>query len=77
MGGSGGEDSPPSSKPATGKFVVNGVELDREDTRQGRVLYDYEAVGEEELTVYCNQVRGFRPQTILQRTPLEDGWTSV
>ena len=37
-------------------FVVNGIELDREETRQARVLYDYEAVNESEITVYCDEV---------------------
>lgn len=40
----------------SGKFVVNGIELDREETRKAKVLYDYEADNENELTVYCDQV---------------------
>ena len=39
-----------------GPFVVNGIELEREKTRRARVLYDYEAVNDKEITVYCNQV---------------------
>ena len=35
---------------------MNGVEFDREDTRRARVLYDYEAENESELTVCCEEV---------------------
>ena len=56
MNGEQGEDLLQSAKPS-GKFVVNGIELDREDTRRAKVLYDYEATDEKELTVYCDQVK--------------------
>ena len=55
MNGEQGEDLLQSAKPS-GKFVVNGIELDREDARRAKVLYDYEATNEKELTVYCDQV---------------------
>jgi len=32
------------------------VELDREESRKARVLYDYDAESENELTVYADQV---------------------
>ena len=35
---------------------MNGIEFDREDSRKAKVLYDYEAVDESELTLYCDQV---------------------
>ena len=38
------------------KFSVNGIELDSEDSRKAKVLYDYEALDESELTVNCDQV---------------------
>lgn len=39
-----------------GTFEVNGVELDREESRKARVLYDYDAENEDELTIYADQV---------------------
>lgn len=39
-----------------GTFEVNGVELDREESRKARVLYDYDAESENELTIYADQV---------------------
>lgn len=52
----------------TGKFVVNGIELDHEDTRKAKVLYDYEADNESELTVYCDQVSK-RVHTLVMNSP--------
>ena len=60
----------PSSMPTTGQgdaegssvtqpgstFTVQGVELDRQESRKARVLYDYDAENENELTVYTDQV---------------------
>ena len=39
-----------------GTFEVNGVELDREESRKARVLYDYDAENENDLTIYADQV---------------------
>ena len=47
------------SKPkevVTTKFEVDGVELDREDSRKARMLYDYDAESEAELTVNSGEV---------------------
>ena len=41
-----------------GKLLVNGMVLDREDARKGRVLYDYDATNEDEMTVSSEQVGG-------------------
>lgn len=38
------------------KFEVDGVELDREDSRKARMLYDYEAESELELTINSGEV---------------------
>ena len=35
---------------------MNGIELDREETRQAKVLYDYDPVDENEIAVYCDEV---------------------
>lgn len=32
------------------------MELDREESRKARVLYDYDAESENELTIYADQV---------------------
>ena len=53
----GGVASEPAREPQTGRFTVNGIELDREDSRKARVLYDYDAENENELTVFADQVR--------------------
>ena len=37
-------------------FEVNGIELDRDESRKAKVLYDYEAENEEEMTVMTDQV---------------------
>lgn len=55
VGGAEGEETSEGSK-ESGKFVVNGLELDHEETRKAKVLYDYEADNESEMTVYCDQV---------------------
>ena len=34
-----------------GTFEVAGIELDKEDSRRARMLYDYEAENEGELTI--------------------------
>ena len=52
----GGEQGVEPTDEVSRTFVANGIELDREDTRQARVLYDYEAVDENELSVYCEEV---------------------
>ena len=37
-------------------FEVNGIELDRDESRKAKVLYDYEAENEEQMTVLTDQV---------------------
>lgn len=37
-------------------FEVNGIELDRDESRKAKVLYDYEAENEEQMTVSTDQV---------------------
>ena len=37
-------------------FEVNGIQLDRDETRKGKVLYDYEAENDGELSVTGDQV---------------------
>ena len=49
--------SEPVKEPQTGRFVVDGIELDREESRKARVMYDYDAENENELTVFADQVR--------------------
>ena len=39
-----------------GTFEVDGVELDSEDSRKARMLYDYEAENDEELTISGGEV---------------------
>ena len=39
-----------------GTLLVNGIVLDPEDARKGRVLYDYDAAAEGELSVLSDQV---------------------
>ena len=42
-----------------GTFEVAGIELDKEDSRKARMLYDYEATNEEELTISGGEVLQF------------------
>ena len=51
-----GVASTQSDSSATGVFEVSGIELDKEDSRKARTLYDYEAEKEDELTVPEGQV---------------------
>ena len=37
-------------------FEVNGIELDRDESRKAKVLYDYEAVNDDELSITTDQV---------------------
>ena len=52
----GGPGTTTAAEDSSTTFVVNGIELDREETRRARVLYDYDAVNESEITVYCDEV---------------------
>ena len=47
------------SEPAAGTFEVAGVELDKEDSRKAKMLYDYEAEHEDELTIAVGEVKPF------------------
>ena len=40
----------------SGTFEVGGIELDKEDSRKARMLYDYEAENEGELTIHGGEV---------------------
>ena len=40
----------------SGTFEVDGIELDTEDLRKARILYDYEAENDGELTVSAGEV---------------------
>ena len=35
---------------------MNGIELDRDESRNGKVLYDYEALNDQELSITTDQV---------------------
>jgi len=37
-------------------FEVNGIQLDRDETRKGQVLYDYEAESDDQLSITTDQV---------------------
>ena len=45
-----------SSSEAAAKFSADGVEVDREEAYKGRMLYDYEAQNEGELTINAGEV---------------------
>ena len=46
-----------------GKFQgPGGVELDREDSRKARMLYDYDAAGPDEISILAGQVSGMIPR---------------
>lgn len=46
-----------SDTATTGTFEVAGIQLDREDSRKAKVLYDYDAENEDELTLAAGDVR--------------------
>ena len=48
--------SVPLTREEKGTLLVNGMVLDPEDARKGRVLYDYDAAADGELTVLSDQV---------------------
>jgi len=37
-------------------FEVNGIQLDRDETRKAQVLYDYDAEGDDQLSITTDQV---------------------
>ena len=37
-------------------FDVNGIQLDRDETRKGKILYDYDAENDGEMSVTADQV---------------------
>ena len=37
-------------------FTAGGLELDREDSRKARMLYDYDAVNQDEITINSGEV---------------------
>ena len=37
-------------------FEVNGIELDRDESRKAKVLYDYEAVSDGEISITTDEV---------------------
>ena len=41
-----------------GKFMVAGQELDREESRKARMLYDYDAVNDDEISINAGEVSG-------------------
>ena len=54
---------PMSTLSGTTKFKVGNLELDSDDTRRARVLYDYDANGSDELSVSRDQVTvGYTPR---------------
>ncbi len=56
------------------KFTLQGVELDREESRKAKVLYDYDATAEDELTIFTDQVSPVRPvlQVLTLYQPLKE-----
>ena len=45
-----------SDSSAAGTFEVSGIELDKEDSRKAKMLYDYDAENEGELTISAGEV---------------------
>ena len=39
------------------KVLIGGLELDREESRKARMLYDYDAINPDEITVNAGEVR--------------------
>lgn len=50
----GSSDYPATQTGST--FTAQGMELDREESRKAKVLYDYDAANENELTIFTDQV---------------------
>ena len=53
--------SPGSSLPVTitatsGTLVLNGIQVDEEDARKARVLYDYESEDDSQISFFADQV---------------------
>ena len=51
--------SPRSPQPTGaegGRLVVGGQELDREESRKARMLYDYDAVNSDEISINAGEV---------------------
>lgn len=45
----------PATFTSSNTFEVNGIELDRDETRKAKVLYDYEALTEHEMSITTDQ----------------------
>lgn len=41
----------------SGTLVLNGIQVDEEDARKARVLYDYESEDNSEISFFADQVR--------------------
>ena len=54
-----------SDSAVAGTFEVAGIELDKEDSRKAKMLYDYEAENDDELTIAVGQVRQFHSLGLL------------
>ena len=48
--------SPRGESGSAGTFEVAGVELDKEDSRRAKMLYDYEAEDEDGITIAAGEV---------------------
>ena len=46
----------PSLQEESTKFTAGGLELDREDSRKARMLYDYDAVNGDEISINSQEV---------------------
>ena len=54
-GGGGGAGG--GKEKQTGKIVIEGVEYDREEERKARLLYDYDAEDDSQISLAADQVR--------------------
>lgn len=45
-----------SFKEDEGKFTAGGYEMDRAESRRARMLYDYDAVNDDELSLHASDV---------------------
>ena len=52
------------SEATAGTFAVAGIELDREDSRKAKMLYDYEATDDSQLTIAVGEVNHFAVDSV-------------
>ncbi len=45
-----------NNREESSEFIVGGLTLDREDSRKARMLYDYDATNDDEITINSQEV---------------------